>query len=139
MDELQRKQQFKRLLYSFPSLCLLAILTFFLAKGALGVVGKERESAQRISMLEAKALALNGRKTELEDGIEKLQTEEGITEEIKNKFSVERPGEYVAIIVDERQKASSTVVVDDKNTLNNWWKKVKSLWSDSPSGYNASQ
>ena len=135
MDELQRKQRSKRLLYSIPSLCLLTILTFLLAKGALGVLGKERDSADRINLLEAKAAVLTGRQTELEEGIEKLKTEEGITEEIKQKFSVERAGEHVAIIVDEREKASSTGVLEEKS----WWGKVKSLWSPKDQGYNASQ
>ena len=139
MQELQRKQKLRQLVYSIPSLILLIILTFFLAKGALGVLGKERESASRVKTLEAKAVTVIDRKHELEEGIKNLQTDEGIVAEIKAKFSVMREGEHVAIIVDERGKASSTEAALSHFSFKDWWAGVKSLWSDSPSGYNATQ
>lgn len=118
MKELQRKQYIKRVLYSIPSLCLLALVSFFLAKGALGVLVKERESSKVVRGLEAKALAGERRQGELDASIERLGTEEGIVEEIKNKFSVTRQGEHVAIIVDERSAATSTGAVEKA-----WYKR----------------
>lgn len=121
MRELQRRQYIRRVTYSIPSLCLLALISFVMAKGALGVFLKERESANVLRELEAKALAGEERQKELEGSIERLKTEEGIVEEIKNKFSVTREGEHVAVIIDERSRATTT------NTLEKAW--YKRFWT----------
>ena len=98
MRELQRKQKLRRILYSFPSLIILLVITFFLAKGAIGVIGKSLESYQRSKNLEEKAEALAVREQELKEGIARLQTEEGVKNEIKERFSVTQEGEYVAVL-----------------------------------------
>lgn len=108
VKELQRRQYLKRVLYSYPSLALLTVLTFFIVKGAFGIVMIERDSAGRVGELEEQSAALNLREDKLEEEIARLQSEEGIVEAIKDKFSVTREGEYVAIIVDERTKATTT-------------------------------
>ncbi len=92
----------KQALYSWPALVLMALLTFFLAKGATGVMIKERESAEMVSKLEAEKREIESREAALLSGIARLQTEEGIIEEIRAKFGVTRDGERVAVIVDER-------------------------------------
>lgn len=119
MRELQRKQKLRRILYSFPSLIILLVITFFLAKGAIGVIGKSLESYQRSKNLEEKAEALAVREQELKEGIARLQTEEGVKNEIKERFSVTQEGEYVAVLVDDRRLASST----DGSDLS-WYKKL---------------
>lgn len=97
-----------------------------MAKGAIGVVLKERESRERLRDLEAKAEALVIREAELQRDIAKLQTREGVIEEIKEKFSVTEEGEYVAIIVDERNKATTTEERSKAQKLKDWW---RNLWS----------
>lgn len=120
MKELRQKQRMKQVLYSWFSLILLTVLTFFIAKGSVELMSKERESAKRLTALEFETEELEVRETELHNNIAKLGTEEGIIEEIRGKFGVTREGEYVAIIVDERsESASSSVVVDHP-----WYKKL---------------
>ena len=121
MRELQRKQRIKRAVYSLPSIIILSIIAFILTKGALGVMGKERESSGRSKDLEKKAAALVLREQELREGIARLETEEGIKGEIKEKFNVTQAGEYVAVVVDDPGAASST----DNQALP-WYKR---LWS----------
>lgn len=69
---------------------------------------KERASSERAKDLEEKASALVLREQELREGIARLKTEEGIKDEIKERFSVTQEGERVAIIVDEKRSATST-------------------------------
>ena len=121
MRELQRKQRIKRLVYSFPSLIVLAAICFFLVKGAVGIMKIERESAQRVSELEGQTASLKMRETNLRSQISKLQSEEGIIEEIKRKFSAPREGEHVAIIVDDRNASSS-----DEDSQKIWYQR---LWA----------
>ena len=71
--------------------------------------------------MEKKAAALVLREQELREGIARLETEEGIKGEIKEKFNVTQAGEYVAVVVDDPGAASST---DDRALP--WYKR---LWS----------
>ena len=119
VQELRRKQQIKQALYSWPALVVFLIITLLLAKGAFGIMRIERQSASRVSKLEAEAEALTLRKGELEREIERLGTEEGIMEEIRDKFSATRGGEHVAIIVDERRVASSS-----DSWASDWYSKI---------------
>ena len=136
MKELQRKQRIKKWLYSWPSLLLLALIAFFLAKGAVGMIIKERQSAERVAGLEEKSGALALREESVGEGIKRLQTEEGILEEIKEKFSVTREGECVAIIVDDTPKTAITGT-STAEWLKGRWEKFKNLWRDTEPGYNA--
>ncbi|MEX2013656.1 MAG: hypothetical protein WD897_01965 [Parcubacteria group bacterium] len=108
MKELQRKQRIRRVIYSIPSLIILSIVAFFLVKGALGVMNKEWASSKYSKELEEKAAALVIRERELREGVRRLGTEEGIKDEIRERFSVTQEGEFVAVIVDDRRVASST-------------------------------
>jgi cell division protein FtsB len=118
MQELRRKQKFKRALYSFPSLILLILLTYFLAKGTYGVMSIERESSQTVKKLEGEVALLSLRERELKDEINLLRTEEGIVEEIRRKFSVTNEGEHVAVIVEAREKEGN------EGRKKSWWRKV---------------
>ncbi len=111
----------KRMVYSWPSLVVMAVITFFLVKGAAGIMGIERESAGKVEALESQSAALVLREAELKEEIERLKTDEGKIEAIKDKFSATREGEFVAIIVDERRKATTT---EKKGEI--WYRK---FWS----------
>ena len=127
MREFQRKQKIRRIVYSAPSLIVLTIIVLLLAKGAVKIVDKERESSERARDLEEKTSVLILREQELREGIARLKTEEGIKDEIKGKFSVTQEGEYVAIIVDERRLSTST----DSSTspwYRKFWDAIMSLY-----------
>lgn len=94
-------------MYSIPSLIILFIITFLLVKGTIGVMNKERESSRISKNLEEKAKTLSLREQELKENIARIQTEEGIKNEIKERFSVTQEGEHVAVIVDERNSSTS--------------------------------
>ena len=119
MKELQRKQGIRRIVYSIPSLIILSIIALILTKGALGVMNKERTSSELSKDLEEKAAALVLREQELREGVRRLETEEGIKDEIREKFSVTEEGELVAVIIDDRGASSST----DSSTFP-WYKKL---------------
>ncbi|OHA91176.1 MAG: hypothetical protein A2758_01720 [Candidatus Zambryskibacteria bacterium RIFCSPHIGHO2_01_FULL_49_18] len=121
MRELERRQKVKQFFYSWPAIILMAVLTFFLAKGAAGVMLKERESAEMVGKLKAETAEVEVREAELKEGIARLNTEEGIVEEIRRKFSATREGERVAVIVDRHPGATST-----EGMSRSWYRR---LWS----------
>lgn len=118
MKELQRKQKIRRIIYSIPLLVVLFLVTFFLAKGAVGVINKEWKSSMYSRDLAEKAESLVLREQALKGNIARLQTEEGIKNEIRERFSVTEEGEYVAIFVNDKGVSSST----DKSS-SPWYKR----------------
>jgi cell division protein FtsB len=121
MRELQERQKIKKRLYSKPVLLILVAVTLLIMRGTYVVMKKERESARVVAVLQAKADELALRQTELKTSITRLETDEGIEGEIKERFNVSRPGEYVVVIVDAKDKASTTAT-----TTTLWYKR---LWS----------
>lgn len=121
MKELQRKQKTRRILYSLPSLIIIFIIAIFLGRAAFSIMTKERESSFILDELRAKSSSLTLREQELKEGISYLGTNEGIEDEIRDKYSVIQDGEHVAIVVDEKKTASTTEI----GSLP-WYKK---LWT----------
>ncbi|MDO8569789.1 MAG: hypothetical protein Q7R89_03405 [bacterium] len=119
MEKSQRKQRIRRVIYSAPSLIVLLLIAFLLAKGAVGVMNKEWESREQSNNLEGKTAALVTRERELRENIARLETEEGIKDEIRKRFSVTQEGELVAVIVDDSRVSTST-----DSSLWPWYKKL---------------
>lgn len=127
MRELQQKQKRKRRLYSLPALFLLLIVALLLVRGAYGVVMKERESKRYVKELEEKHIELSRRSEMLEQNIARLQTDEGIDEEIKEKYGVSREGERVAVIVDPQPE--ETVRTEGVHQFfGRFWDVLSRLW-----------
>ena len=128
MKELRDRQKFKGFLYSLPSLVVLLLVTFLMAKGAVGIMSKKHETAQKLETLEEENALLRERQATLATGIAKLETEAGVIEEIRAKFNAARSGEHLAVIVEEKARATTTVpsVVE---RLKMGWSWVKSLWT----------
>jgi cell division protein FtsB len=127
MRELQKRQIIKKRIYSLPVLVILIIVVSIALKGTYGVFKKRQESAERIVSLEKKITSLEVRNEDLKDYIERLDTREGIDEEIKEKFSVTKEGEEVAVIVDPRTTGTTTEEAD-LHWYKRWWNAVSNLW-----------
>ena len=119
MKELQQRQRMRRIIYSIPTLLILALFAAFMTKGAVGVIQKDRESSSMLSELQDKAAALVSREGELKAGIADLHTEKGIKDEIRERFGMIQDGEHIAIIVDEKNSATSS-----NDSLLPWYQKV---------------
>jgi cell division protein FtsB len=119
MRELQQRQKLKKRIYSIPSLLLLFLLVLISIKGTWEVMNKKRSSEQYVKSLEAQSQELTERQKNLEEDISYLNTEEGIDEEIKQRFNVSKAGEKVVVIVDPKPISTTT----DKNSKI-WYLKI---------------
>ena len=118
MKELSSKKNKSQPMYSLPVLIVMLVLVVLLVQAAWGVLGKERNSREKLQELEAKALELKVRQEELSFDLEYLDTEEGLTEEIRDRFSVAREGEMVAVLV---SPLPETVEIEE--TRGPWYKR----------------
>lgn len=99
-------------MYSRNAVIALAIITVFLLKGVVGVIQKDIESRKNVALMEAELNAAKARNAELIKNIELLNTQAGVESEIRQKFSVSKEGEEVAVIVDTPK--SSTTNTDEQ-------------------------
>ncbi len=125
MKELRQKQEFKSWLYSLPALILLILFTFFLARGAASIMTKERESSDRLEELEEANALLKERQANLTGSIARLETDEGIINEIRRKFNVTRKGEHLAIVVE----GEDAVPPPPQSAIKRGWSWFKALWT----------
>lgn len=102
----QERKKLRKFLYSKVTLVVLFVLVAFLARGAWGIYQKaviaraeREEAAQGLSELQ-------DRTRELKASIARLKSEQGLEEELRQKFTVARPGEEVVVVVDADAKKS---------------------------------
>ncbi len=104
---------------------LFLILVLF-SYNMIGLIQKERETSKnKISELK-KIDELKKRKETLSKDIDKLNTEEGIEESVRDKFQVVKPGEKMVVIVDENANQS---ILPEENVDHSFWGYIKRLFS----------
>jgi len=100
MFDFYERRKIRQWLYSWPFLVVLIITSIFLAHGVWGVYQQERltriNKNQRLAHLEG----LEVREDALKEEIDRLNTDRGIEEEIRQKFEVAKEGEGVIVIVE---------------------------------------
>lgn len=101
--------------------CILILFVY----NIIGLVEKERETAKKKNIILANIENLHKRENILNKEIEKLKTEEGIEETIREKYQVVKEGEKMVVIVDEEKPIEVTKknVVIGNNFLE-WIKKI---------------
>lgn len=113
MRDFQQKRQIRKLMYS-PRVAFILLLIFvFLARGAWGAYTKERESRLNLKKIEQDYEKSLEREKFLLGEIERLNTEEGLEEEIREKFSVTKPGEEVVLVVESEESSSNEIIEEE--------------------------
>ena len=85
MREFKDKRKRKEKLYSFWSVLALFIVFLFLIRGVWNIYQKEKESSNLDSDSKTKLEALNSQADQLNSNINKLSTDAGIDEELRQK------------------------------------------------------
>lgn len=125
MKEFQEKRKIKKRVYSKFTILALLIVVILLARGTWGVYKKEKDSRIEMQRVQGELQVLKDRKENLAIGIDRLKTDTGVEEEIRNKFQVAKQGEGVIVIVD---KAPTVVPTDDTNILKKIWNSVTGVF-----------
>ena len=93
----------KRLTQSKFVLTLLSILIFFFAWNLFTFMEKMQKTTKHRKIMENKIVELKKKKERLTGNIEKLKTDRGIEEELRNKLGLGKEGEEVIIILGEKK------------------------------------
>ncbi len=120
MREFQDKKRLRNILYSPIVLIALVCLIVFFAHATWGVYQKERDSAATAVQAQAELTRMEDRNAVLTSNIQKLSTDEGVEEEIRQQFGVAKPGENMIIIVGNNESATT----DSATSTQDWWQKM---------------
>lgn len=104
MKNFQPKRGFKDIVQSKPVLVFLFIILMFFAYGVVGFFNKMRVTKENREMVENKVLELEEKKIKLSSDIEKLKTDQGVEESIREKFGLVKDGEGVIVVVEDKNK-----------------------------------
>lgn len=119
MREFQDKRRQRRMVYSLPVRLGLTLVIIALAGSIFRLYEKERQvGLERVTLFE-EVERLRVRQRELAAEVEKLATERGLEEEIREKFNVVKPGEKVISLVANETPTSSPPLPPTP-----WWQKV---------------
>ncbi len=119
MREFQGGRQFRRRVYSFPTLILLVIVTFFLGVSVWGLYGKNRYAQLNLNEVQARVEALEERKARLSATVARLTTSEGEEVEIRSRFPVALPDEQVLSLVGATSTSGTSTAGEQEDS--SWW------------------
>jgi cell division protein FtsB len=103
MRNFQEKNKFKIFMQSKPVLVILAIIVILFAWKIIGLTGKLQDTYKNKKIEQQKISDLEARKAKLTSDIDKLGTDEGKEEAIRDNFGMVKDGENVVVIVDDKK------------------------------------
>lgn len=116
--------------YSIPALIGIAILAIILVRATIGIYHKEVESRNNLAAVSVEFATLEKRYGILKSETDKLNTEEGIEQEIRQKFQVAKPGESLLVVVDKPLPPS--VQNDDSGFFSKMWSSMSGVFNKKP-------
>ena len=121
----QEKKKFHQIVYSRPTLVLLAVLLVVALNSTWKMYEKASLAREQKNRLENELESLKARELDLQAKIANLKTERGLEEEIRGRFSVAKNGESVVVVVDPSSEGTST---QDESVIGGLWHKFLRLF-----------
>ncbi|MBI5400491.1 MAG: hypothetical protein HZB12_00005 [Candidatus Yonathbacteria bacterium] len=125
MIPFQERKKLRKILYSKTSIALLFLALFVAGKGAWSIHQKAQIAISERDISARLLSDLQSRTTELQASLVRLKSDRGIEEEVRQKYTVARPGEEVVVVVDEKAKKSENGAM---STSTSWWREVVSFF-----------
>jgi cell division protein FtsB len=121
MLEFQEKRKLKRMLYCKTTFFFLFIVIVLFFSAVWGVYKKQDLTKNNLNITASSLEGLRTREKMLSAEIERLKTESGREEEIREKYGLVKPGEEVIIVIEQASDTKNIMVSDSDS----FWQKVK--------------
>jgi competence protein ComGC len=125
MKNFQEKKNKKKILYSKPVLIILSILLLLFIYNVLKLANKASETKRNREIAEERIKELELQKSNLESNIQKLSTEEGVEQNIRERFGLGKDGEAMIVIVEDESKNTD----NNDNEKKGFWSFLKKLFN----------
>ncbi|MFA6392876.1 MAG: septum formation initiator family protein [Candidatus Paceibacterota bacterium] len=123
MSEFNRKNKYNFWHSPLVLIVLFCVLILFIYN-IIGLIEKERETTEKKNVILSNIETLRNREKILSNDIEKLKTEEGVEETIRDKYQVVKEGEKMVVIVDEEKKENPLLHEETKHGFIEWIKGI---------------
>lgn len=114
-----QRQAAARLLLKRLGLALLFALVFFASFGVWGIYRKERESNKWRADAEAERADLEARNAKLSGDIERLKSDRGLEQALREQYALAEYGEQLIVIVD-----AAAISQEATSTSRNWFSRL---------------
>ncbi|MCX6757302.1 MAG: septum formation initiator family protein [Candidatus Nomurabacteria bacterium] len=125
MKNSQERSILNRYLHSKLGMVILCLFILFFGWNVIKFAGKAQQMYRDKNVAEQKIINLQKEKDRLSSDINKLNTQNGVDETIRDKFGLAKDGEGLVIIVDDKDKANNQDSQNDKSFwayLKSWFK-----------------
>jgi cell division protein FtsB len=128
MARFEKERTIQSLLYSRIAIVVLLVVAVLLMLSVISVFGKRREAEREAKAAETRLHDLTVRKEEIAGDIERLSTETGKEEALRERYRGVKPGEELIVIVDENQESAEGQVSVTKSQT--FFQKISQFFSD---------
>ncbi len=104
MFDFHEKRKIRGVLYSWPVIVVIFVLTIFLGTSAFNMYTVAHDMGAKLDAQEAELHEMEERAQVIEAKVQYLQNDRGIEEELRNRFDAIREGEQEVIIIDSIAK-----------------------------------
>ncbi|PCI30405.1 hypothetical protein COB55_00355 [Candidatus Wolfebacteria bacterium] len=111
MRDFARKRKKRSVMCSRITLVALVVIVILFAHGVWGVYQKSHSAKERRMHVETELEELIEKKKVLTDGINRLDTDRGIEEEIREKYRLTKEGEELIVILEDEDLSSEQTAV----------------------------
>lgn len=126
MAEYQKNKNPKNSTYSKVTIFVLSFFSIILIVGLFRIIPKERATKENTKQVLEVLGTLQNQSTSLAYQIDSLRTQDGIEEQIREKFRVVKEGEGLVVIVDEKRDKNETQSVVKTG---NFWGFLKGIFN----------
>jgi len=125
MKSFQKRRRLRYIIQSKPFLIFLGVFIFVFIFSVFDFMNKMEKAIKNRKIIEDKIIELEKSKEKLNSDIVKLKTEEGIEENIRDKFGLAKEGENMILIIDDKNLSEVEENINSKgffSFLKNWFK-----------------
>jgi len=123
MYDFRQKQKVRKVLFSKITVIALTVIVAFVGLKTWGIYKKERLSREMLEEAKVTHGELSMRALALSGDLERLNTDIGFEEVVRDRYGVARKGESVVVLLDD-----DTGDVFEEDEAETWWEKVKGFF-----------
>lgn len=127
MIPFQERKKVRKIMYSKVSLLILFVILVIVGKGAWDVYKKAEIARSERNIALRYITQLETRNAEVQASLEHFKNGGGIEEEVRQKYTVARPGEEIVVVVDDDVKKGKNNEVVDKKSL---WQRITVFFTE---------
>ncbi|OHA79132.1 MAG: hypothetical protein A2747_01370 [Candidatus Yonathbacteria bacterium RIFCSPHIGHO2_01_FULL_44_41] len=117
MIPFQERKKMRKILYSKITLVVLFVVLFVVGRGAWNIHEKAKIAVSERDIAERSLLQLESRTDTLQQSLKRLKSEQGIEEEVRQKYTVALPGEEIVVVVDDSAKKGKNSGAEEKKSI----------------------